>query len=288
MSSSPSFHNHRVLVVDDEDSILQLYREVMSDNRGSDIDNLLDLMAPDSKDHHRSNSPAVRFEVDTAAQGEVALQWVVQAVAEKRPYAVVILDMRMPPGWDGLKTARKIREVDDDVHVVFVTAYSDHTIDEMQHDLGKNTMLLTKPFVPEVVVQMVRTLCISWSRERQRFEAMRQLRQLSIQLEHQANHDQLTGLANRRAFFRKIDLLLDHLAEDDQEHAMLYLDLDQFKVVNDTCGHFAGDQLLKELSSNLQAVMGAGDMLARLGGMSLEFLLVVVGGHRFVSLLRCC
>ena len=153
-----------------------------------------------------------------------------------------------------------------DVYVVFVTAYSDHTVDEMQQALQKNTMLLTKPFQGEVLVQMARTLYISWNREHQRVEAVNQLQYMSRQLEYQANHDQLTGLANRRSFFHALDDVLEGLDDDLNEYAVFYLDLDQFKVVNDTCGHFTGDQLLRELSSELQSVMREGDLLARLGG----------------------
>ena len=89
---------------------------------------------------------------------------------------------------------------------------------------------------------------------------------LSQKLSYQASHDALTGLINRHEFERKTQKLLDTVLEDDAHHVMCYLDLDQFKIVNDSCGHLAGDTLLKNLSSLLSLKIRKGDTLARLGG----------------------
>lgn len=85
-------------------------------------------------------------------------------------------------------------------------------------------------------------------------------------LSWQASHDALTGLLNRREFDRRLSLSLERLKHQPGEHALMYLDLDQFKVVNDTCGHAAGDQLLRQVSSELQNCLRDNDTLARLGG----------------------
>ncbi len=89
---------------------------------------------------------------------------------------------------------------------------------------------------------------------------------LSEQLSHQANHDSLTELPNRRAFERRLQQALECSRAQNVEHALFYLDLDQFKIINDTCGHMAGDALLRQLSRILQARVRRQDMLARLGG----------------------
>ncbi|HEV7855333.1 MAG TPA: EAL domain-containing protein, partial [Herminiimonas sp.] len=91
-------------------------------------------------------------------------------------------------------------------------------------------------------------------------------RQLAIQLSHQAAHDPLTGLFNRREFERRLGLALETLALQPKQHALLYLDLDQFKIVNDTCGHGAGDELLRQITALLQPLVRDSDTLARLGG----------------------
>ena len=91
-------------------------------------------------------------------------------------------------------------------------------------------------------------------------------RQSIAQLSHQARHDALTGVPNRREFEHRLSRALAGAAELDRQHAVLYLDLDRFKVVNDLCGHAAGDALLKEVSALLQRKLRQGDTLARLGG----------------------
>jgi diguanylate cyclase (GGDEF)-like protein/PAS domain S-box-containing protein len=90
--------------------------------------------------------------------------------------------------------------------------------------------------------------------------------ELERQLSHQANHDSLTGLLNRRAFDQRLGEAIHTARVHAAAHAMLYIDLDQFKVVNDTCGHLAGDELLKQLARLMQSQVRAGDSLARLGG----------------------
>ena len=85
-------------------------------------------------------------------------------------------------------------------------------------------------------------------------------------MSYQASHDSLTGLINRSEFERRLGLALQSAAQHNQQHAVLYLDLDQFKVVNDTCGHAAGDQLMRQVSGLLQQALRDDDTLARLGG----------------------
>lgn len=89
---------------------------------------------------------------------------------------------------------------------------------------------------------------------------------LAAQLTHQASHDSLTGLANRHAFEHRLHQALETAREQNAEHALFYLDLDQFKIINDTCGHMAGDALLRQLSRILQTRVRRQDVLARLGG----------------------
>jgi diguanylate cyclase (GGDEF)-like protein/PAS domain S-box-containing protein len=91
-------------------------------------------------------------------------------------------------------------------------------------------------------------------------------REFVARLSWQASHDALTGLVNRREFETRLGEALDKLSHEPGEHSLMYLDLDQFKVVNDTCGHAAGDQLLKQTSALLQGVLRTGGLLARLGG----------------------
>jgi diguanylate cyclase (GGDEF)-like protein/PAS domain S-box-containing protein len=103
-------------------------------------------------------------------------------------------------------------------------------------------------------------------------EDISEARILSEQLEYQAMHDSLTGLINRSEFERRLRRVL-MLTTENAEHALCYLDLDQFKVINDTCGHLAGDELLRRLGDLLNTVVRKRDTLARLGGDEFAVLL---------------
>jgi len=98
------------------------------------------------------------------------------------------------------------------------------------------------------------------------FRDVTQSRSLSAELTWQALHDPLTGLANRRQFEVSMKDLLLKARADKKSHHLLYMDLDQFKVVNDTCGHDAGDELLCQLTDTLEKKLRQSDLLARLGG----------------------
>lgn len=105
------------------------------------------------------------------------------------------------------------------------------------------------------------------------FHDVSQSRTLARQLSHQASHDPLTGLVNRREFERRLQLLLDHSGAQARQHALLFLDLDRFKVVNDTCGHNAGDELLRQITSLLQPLLRDSDTFSRVGGDEFAVLL---------------
>ena len=90
--------------------------------------------------------------------------------------------------------------------------------------------------------------------------------ELSQQLSYEASHDALTGLINRREFELRLQRAIDSAQLADTRHALCYVDLDNFKVINDTCGHVAGDELLRQLATTLQQRIRANESLARLGG----------------------
>ncbi|MCW9024942.1 MAG: EAL domain-containing protein [Gammaproteobacteria bacterium] len=97
------------------------------------------------------------------------------------------------------------------------------------------------------------------------FQDITKTKSLAKRLEHQARHDPLTGLLNRREFEIKVNQALN-LFSENTEHALCVLDLDRFKVVNDTVGHTAGDELLRQLSQRIKMQLRKGDLVARIGG----------------------
>ncbi|MGD1918024.1 MAG: EAL domain-containing protein [Pleurocapsa sp.] len=105
------------------------------------------------------------------------------------------------------------------------------------------------------------------------FRDVTESRHLSNQLSWQANHDALTGLYNRREFEKRLIAAISSAHQEEHKHVLCYLDLDRFKIINDTCGHLAGDELLKQITSLLLQQVRSSDTLARLGGDEFGFLL---------------
>jgi diguanylate cyclase (GGDEF)-like protein/PAS domain S-box-containing protein len=105
------------------------------------------------------------------------------------------------------------------------------------------------------------------------FHDVTELRGLAKKMSYQATHDSLTGLLNRREFENRVKQAIDNACTENIRHAICYVDLDNFKVVNDTSGHFAGDELLKQLTIRLRMELREADTLARLGGDEFGILL---------------
>jgi diguanylate cyclase (GGDEF)-like protein/PAS domain S-box-containing protein len=105
------------------------------------------------------------------------------------------------------------------------------------------------------------------------FQDMTEARRLQRQLTHSAMHDALTGLANRASFERALRAACETVAEGDREHVLGFIDLDRFKIINDTAGHAAGDALLREIGRVIRHTVRASDLTARLGGDEFGFLL---------------
>lgn len=107
---------------------------------------------------------------------------------------------------------------------------------------------------------------------------------LTHQLSFQATHDGLTGLYNRQEFERRLGIMIGNASALNLEHALIYLDLDQFKVINDTCGHSAGDELLRQLTVLLQKNVRDSDTLSRLGGDEFGLLLYNCQQEKAISI----
>ncbi|WP_235981430.1 EAL domain-containing protein [Aquipseudomonas ullengensis] len=134
---------------------------------------------------------------------------------------------------------------------------------------GDHAKLIVRPDGSSVAVNLVGTPILTDGRVSGAVMVLHDMtreRQYVANLSWQASHDALTGLANRREFEYRLAQLLARQMRQVGRHALMFLDLDQFKLVNDTCGHAAGDELLREVCTSLQHHVREGDTLARLGG----------------------
>lgn len=148
--------NKRVLVIDDDLNLLNLYRYILS----PDLENI----SPNEPAGSRTKGFR-SFEVTTASHGQAGYELVKKNVESNKPFAVAFIDMRMLPGWDGLRTAEAIREIDGRIYIVIVTGYMDKSIDQLQDVLKHNIFFLRKPSSNEEIYQMARNLCNSWNRD---------------------------------------------------------------------------------------------------------------------------
>lgn len=153
---------HRILVVDDNAAIHDDFRKILgadtTRSESEDEDSAFFGTASTTRDR-------VPFELDFASQGQEALEHVVAALADERPYSVVFMDVRMPPGWDGIETTSRLWQIDPDLQVVICTAYSDYSWEEMADRLGRTDrlLILKKPFDVIEVVQCAHALSSKWS-----------------------------------------------------------------------------------------------------------------------------
>lgn len=150
--------NARVLIIDDEEMVRDNIEEILipqGKRQNAKVDDALDLLFEEEKTEVAvvENDQFPDFRVDKAQNGQVGLERVTKAVENADPYAVIFLDMRMP-GWDGLETAKRIRKVDGKVEIIIVTAYSDHSIDQIVKEAGKNVGYHVKPYNAEEILQL--------------------------------------------------------------------------------------------------------------------------------------
>ena len=389
-----NLENRRVLFVDDMAAIHEDFRKILSkDSAESDLEAAEAALLGATRD-----AASVEFDMDSAFQGQEALDKVRAALHANRPYAMAFIDMRMPPGWDGVETVERLWAEDPRLQVVFCTAYSDYSWEEVltRLDVRDRLLILKKPFDAIEVYQLANALTTKWGMTEQAAFKMSRLeqaveartRELSnaniivqnspvilyrlrgepsfplIYVSHNitklghdpstlvassnwassliyaedrpkvgeamarmlekgaegasiefrlcardgslhwvenryvpvrnkegrlievegividiterkaaeekiallARTDGLTGLANRSTFLERLQQIFAAAKRGAVPFAVLYLDLDKFKPVNDTFGHPTGDLLLQEVGRRLKSCIRETDLIARLGG----------------------
>lgn len=284
--------NRRILIVDDNVDIHKDFRKILIGTKKKEkrrqLDALeLELFADETETAEEAggDSPAqydVAYEIDSAYQGTDAIEMVEAAYECGTPYAMIFMDVRMPPGIDGIETISQIWAKHPDVQMVICTAYSDYSFEEILDKLGTTDRLLflNKPFDSIVVKQMALSLTHKWSLhvEAQNHvlrlkEEISQRRESEKRLHHLIHHDDLTGLANRNQLQKSLNLAIEKSKARNTRFALFFIDLDRFKEVNDTLGYQNGDKVIRMVAQRLKATFEPQGTVFRQGGDEFAVLL---------------
>lgn len=405
-----------MLVADDNPSIHLDFKKILCPEKAAN-QNLAEVQAA----LVGKSMPKAEFEfvIDSAYQGEEAVRLVRKSLETNRHYALAFIDVRMPPGIDGVETVKQIWELDPEVQVVICTAYSDYSWDDFTKLLGATDrlLILKKPFENIEVSQLANALAKKWQVSQQlkqhinhlqelvedrtaelakslslvkatlestadailvydanrkiadynqnfinmweipvailqekaahllvefvssklvdpenflaktdamlehpevtgmdtlflkdgriieryyhaqylggkvvgrvvSFRDITQQKKLEEQLQHQATHDILTGLVNRLVLSDRIQQAITAAKRDQCMVAVLFIDLDHLKLINDTLGHDVGDEVLKLMATRLQECIRENDTLARIGGD--EFVVVMPLVKKIDTIIPLC
>jgi PleD family two-component response regulator len=272
MSSSGTYRryvapNRRVLIVDDNRTIHEDFRKTLGEHENGHAELAAldaELFGGDGQSHTEG------FELTSAFQGGEAIELVGAACEAGNPYALAFVDVRMPPGLDGIETTARLLERDRDLSIVICSAYSDQSWEEMTDRIGKTdrVLILKKPFDTIEVRQLAHALQRRWElarmvalkvddltmmvdsqtkelaaaneqlkeEARAREDALRKLAESHEQIRTLAYQDGLTGLPNRRLLNEHLEKVLARSRRKNTEFAVLFVDLDNFKLINDTIG----------------------------------------------------
>ena len=278
----------RILIIDDNEAIHGDFRKILNGSSASaDLNTDEEVLFGTTA----APRPAVEFAIDTALQGREGFEKVAAAAKTGQPYHVAFVDMRMPPGWDGVETIRNLWQADPFLQVVICTAYSDYSWEQVVAELGTTDrlLILKKPFDELEVCQLATALAAKWfatsqaNLKRVELESLVQAR--TAELQYAALTDRLTGLPNRELLHDRLSRLIQQSRRDPaHKFAFLFLDFDRFKVVNDSLGHQMGDRLLIAIAERLRQATRSADTVAsctasRLGGDEFAVLLDQLHEH---------
>ncbi|MBT3309805.1 MAG: bacteriohemerythrin [Gammaproteobacteria bacterium] len=277
-ATQPLQHKSRVKVIaiDDEPEVLNSYSAIFrkrEQKRRSQIENNLFATAEEIEVEVENSEQQSEFkdgfELATAAQGEAGVAMVTAALAEGIPFMVALIDMRMPPGIDGLETAKRLRQLDSRIHIVFVTAFADHSVDDIDQAILHDVLYLRKPFLSEEILQVARSQGRSWHKDRKLEASVSRTEMETVERASQQKDQFFTAITHElrtplTAMIGNSEILSEMISEPEEQnllrsievsgHGLLALINDILDISKIEAGKFSIDQTDYELKMLLEEI----------------------------------
>ena len=278
---------NRVLVVDDDSLLVNEYLRCLGEDFEPDaatttLTDLEKVLFGEETDERG----AAKFDVRSRNQGEAAVEAVKVAIENKSPYAIVFLDIRMPPGMDGIEAAKQIRLLDPNVNIVLVTG----SVTPAPENLGKQippadkVFFFQKPFHAMECRQLAAALCGKWHADMALRSANEDLEQRveerTAALQKLAYFDVVTRLPNQLLLIEELKALIEKAEETEGDTVTVLIDIDRFSFINETMGYDAGTELLRSIGNRLSRTFcdEAGHRMAVVGRFGADEFAILVPG----------
>ena len=278
---------NRVLVVDDDAMLIDEYVRCLGggfepDQATTTLTDLEAVLFGEDTDERG----AAKFDVHSRNQGEAAVEAVKSAIEAGNPYAIVFVDIRMPPGIDGIEAAQRIRLLDPNVNIVVVTG----SVSPAPANLGKQippadkVFFFQKPFHAMECRQLAAALCGKWHADmalRGANEALEQrVAERTEALQKLAYFDVVTRLPNQLLLIEELKALIDKAEESTGDTVAVLIDIDRFSIINETMGYDSGTELLRSIGNRLSRTFcdDAGHRMAVVGRFGADEFAVLVPG----------
>lgn len=253
---------NRILVVDDDALLIGEYLRCLGegfepDSATSTLGDLEKVLFGEDTDE----KGAAVFDVQSRNQGEAAVAAVKESVKGGSPFSIVFLDIRMPPGIDGIEAAKQIREIDENINIVIVTG----SLGAEPDDLGKivppadKIFFFRKPFHALECRQLAAALCGKWHADlalRHANEALEQrVAERTAALHKLAYFDPVTEMPNRLKLLDHLQFMIDNAEGSEGDTTVVLLDIERFSFLNETMGYDSGTELLQSIGNRLKKML---------------------------------
>lgn len=269
MSDRHQISTNRVLVVDDDAQVIGEYlrclgKDFEPDAATATLGDLEKVLLGEESDE----KGAARFEVHSRNQGKTAIEAVKASISAGAPFSIVFVDIEMPPGMDGIETAKQIRALDAYVNIVLVTGSQSVFPENLGREIppADKVFFFKKPFHAAECRQLAVALCGKWHADRALRQANedleRRVEERTAALQKIAYFDIVTRLPNQLLLIEELKSLISRAEDTEGDTVIVLLDIDRFSFINETMGYDSGTELLRSVGNRLSRTFaqdGAGE-----------------------------